>query len=496
MTALGEQHFGRYVLLEPLGAGGMAEVWRARLDAEHGFSRDVVIKRIRRALATDGEFAKLFAREARLTARLHHANIVQVFEYGEFEGEPYLAMEYVAGLDLHRLERAVNGRLPFGIAAYIARELGRALACAHDARDEQGELVHLVHRDVSPSNVMLGADGSVKLFDFGIARTAHEAPLTDHGGFRGKLGYTAPEVVEGLPHDARSDLFGLGVVLYEMITGKRLFVGENDAATLKLVHAANVPLLSSVVPDVPPALENVVHKLLARLSGDRFETAQAFVDAIDPVVHELSTGPSQLAELIARHRANAPVTIARPPAPVPRDAVATPASAPPPPGPSRRAVVVVTLVVGVLAAGVAAFVLSHFGGAADQPAPPVPVPQVVVVPTPLPPTTPSPADAGAPVAIVTPAPKPLRVTSTPSGASVLAAGVKLGQTPLKLEWKAGEKRPEQLQLELKGFASVSVAVTAEQPTLAVTLKRSRGKTTRTKNTTPDIKGGQVVDPFK
>lgn len=463
-------------------------MWRARLDDNRGFVRDVVIKRIRKAMVANADFAQLFAREARLSARLHHSNIVQVFEYGEIEGEPYLAMELVSGTDLHRLMRAVRGPLPFGLVAFIGREVGRALQYAHDARDDDGALVHLVHRDISPSNVMVGFDGSVKLFDFGIARTSNEAPITQTGNFRGKVGYTAPEVVDGQAHDARSDLFGVGVMLHELLTGKRLFSGSSDAATLKLVHAAEAPLLSSIVPDVPVALERIVHRLLARLPGDRYENAAEFVAAIDVVVHELSTGPQQLADFLKGHYQPTPATVSRPvlpPVPPSAETSSVPIPVDDEPQPSSRRWLV-GAAVGVVALGLgAAFVFRP--RAVEAPTPP----PVVVVPV-QPTVTPPPAPVMAKVL----------VTSTPAAATVSIDGGVRGLTPLTLELNDGEL-PLLMRVEHTGYEPSTVTISRGQANLETTLKpkarppptkRKAGKGNR--KAVPDIEGGQVVDPFQ
>lgn len=464
----------------------MAEVWRARLDDNRGFVRDVVIKRIRKAMVTNTDFAQLFAREARLSARLHHSNIVQVFEYGEIEGEPYLAMEFVSGTDLHRLMRAVRGPLPFGLVAFIGREVGRALQYAHDARDDDGALVHLVHRDISPSNVMVGFDGSVKLFDFGIARTSNEAPITQTGNFRGKVGYTAPEVVDGQAHDARSDLFGVGVMLYELLTGKRLFTSSSDAATLKLVHAAEVPLLSTVVPAVPVALERIVHRLLARLPGDRYESATEFVAAIDAVAHELSTGPQQLADFLKQHYQPSPATVSRPVLPqvAPSDETGAVHVSLDLPQPSSRRWWIAAL--GVAVVGLA-------GALVFRPRA-VEAPKPVVVAPPVQPVVPPP-----PPKVVA----KVQVTSTPASATVSVDGGVRGLTPLTLEVNDDEL-PLLVRVEHAGYEASVVTVTRGQEVIDTALKpksrppppskRKPGKGAR--KTVPDIEGGQVVDPFQ
>jgi serine/threonine protein kinase len=469
--------FGRYLLLESLGSGGMAEVWRARVEGTGGFARDVVIKRIRPGFLGAQDFLKLFEREARLSARLHHANIVQVFDYGEVEHEPYLAMEYVEGVAVNKLMARKQPLAP-GLAAYIAREIGRALQAVHEARDDAGQPLGLVHRDVTPSNVMLGADGAVKLLDFGVAKTSGDA-LTGEGMLRGKVGYAAPEVVEGSPHDARSDLFALGVMLHEMLTGRRLFAAESDARTLHLVHTAEVPLLSTLVPEVPAALESVCHRLLARLPGDRFGSARELVEAIDPLVFELKTGPAQLAAVVAPFVEA--VKSARPsPAPAqlsPTMTVATPSAATDVPvrSSSKRWV---APAVGV---AVLAFAL--------WPKPKV-EPPTPVVETP-------PPEKKAELAPPTPPPAPpvdeeLEIVTTPAGALVKTGeGKVLGTTPLRAHWPANA-RPTSLSFERKGFHPMAVPLPASATSLKLSLKPAKG----TASAAPDIAGGQVVDPFK
>jgi eukaryotic-like serine/threonine-protein kinase len=365
--------FGRYQLIEPLGKGGMAQVWRARLEGSEGFSRDLVIKRILDDRRRDPLFASMFAREAKVLAMLRHANIIQVFDFGDVDGEPYLAMEYVDGVDVRRLlgDLAQRGeRVPPGICAFIAREVLRALKHMHDAVDEAGKPLGLVHRDISPSNVLLGLDGSVKLLDFGIAKAAHDRSLTETGGFRGKIPYSAPEVVDGQAHEARSDLFALGVVLHELLTARKLFDAPSDIQTLGLVRAAAVRAPSELAPGVPATLDAICLKAVARLPGDRFESAQAMLSAIDPVVHELQTGPEQLAALVTKAAAARPASSHSVPVKLPKQPAAR--------GASR-----------MLGVGIAALVLSMSVGAGilalrKQPEPVAAEPPASVPPAPGP----------------------------------------------------------------------------------------------------------------
>ena len=289
-------NFGKYQLIDRLGRGGMADVWRARVAGPQGFARVLVLKRILPHLVEDKRARELFEREARVVSRLSHANIVQVYEFGEVDGEYYLAMEHVDGRDLAALIRA-GGSSP-ALAAFAMREVCRALAHAHELRDEGGAPLRILHRDVSPSNVMLGYDGSVRLLDFGIAKAFADARdmRTVKGTIRGKFGYIAPEVLDGLEPDGRADLFSVGVVLHEALSGKRLFRGTSDIETLALVKRAEIPLPSTLNPAVSPALDAICMKALARDRDQRYASSEEMAHALDAVVHELRFGPAQLAD--------------------------------------------------------------------------------------------------------------------------------------------------------------------------------------------------------
>ena len=261
--------FGKYLLVERLGRGGMAEVWKARITGPAGFARTMVVKRILPQLVADPSFVEMFVTEARLSARLNHANIVTVFELGTFDGEYYLAMEYVRGHDLMTVLRAhaPRGLLSPGFGAYALREVARGLGHAHSLTDDAGNSLQIIHRDLSPSNVMVGFDGGIKLLDFGIAKAMSEAndKTTMTGTLKGKLGYMAPEQAEGLEIDHRADLFSLGVLLFECITGRRLFKGVHDVQTLALVRQAKIPVPSSLNPEIPPELDEICLRALARI---------------------------------------------------------------------------------------------------------------------------------------------------------------------------------------------------------------------------------------
>ncbi len=281
-----ERQFGRYVLLERLGAGGMAEVWKAKSFGALGFEKTLALKRILPELAREPELLEMFVHEAKLSVRLSHANIVQVFDLGrvEQEGEPpgyYIAMEYVAGLDLATLLarcRRAKIWLPFGMAVFVAAEVAKALDHAHRRRDEQGKPLGIVHRDVSPQNILVSWEGEVKVTDFGIAKAKGLMVDDEQAGgsalrVRGKLSYMSPEQSLAGALDGRSDLFSLGTVLYELVAGTNPFAGAGDAETLRRVRAAEVPPLEIARPDVPRELAAIVRRLLTRRPEERVPDA-------------------------------------------------------------------------------------------------------------------------------------------------------------------------------------------------------------------------------
>ena len=283
--------FGRYILLDRIGVGGMAEVFRAVMPGPEGFKRTFVVKRILTQLCQSQTFVEMFVREARIGALLNHPNIAQVFDFGNVDGEYFLAMEYIRGADILAMMRRLRDtkqRLPVPIAVFVAHQVASGLAYAHGLRGADGETLNLIHRDVTPSNIMCLRTGGVKLLDFGIAKTVAESGVesTEKGEFRGKLAYMAPERVQDRPFDARSDLYSLGVVLWELLTGRRLFRGATDIETFKNVLEMEVSPPSTLRPEVPASLDAVVAQALARDPDQRFGSAQAMVDALEPILSE------------------------------------------------------------------------------------------------------------------------------------------------------------------------------------------------------------------
>ncbi len=268
--------FGKYFLLERINVGGMAEVFKAKTVGVEGFEKIVAIKRILPSVAEDEEFIRMFIDEAKITSQLSHANLAQTFDLGKVNDSFYIAMEYVPGKDLRaafeRLKRR-GERMPLGLCAYILARVCEGLDYAHRKRDLAGRDLHIVHRDVSPQNVILSYEGEVKLIDFGIAKAANKMTKTQAGILKGKFGYMSPEQVRGLPLDGRSDIFAAGIVLYELCTGERLFTGNSDYSVLEKVQQAKVTPPSALEPSIPLKLERVILKALAREPDDRYQQA-------------------------------------------------------------------------------------------------------------------------------------------------------------------------------------------------------------------------------
>jgi serine/threonine-protein kinase len=283
--------FGRYQLLERLAVGGMAEIFRARQSGAHGFEKILVIKRILPHLAADPEFLAMFIDEAKLQCALQHPKIVQVFEFGEADGQYYIALEYVDGMDALGLLRACahrRQRLPVRLAVHIACEVLDALDYSHSQRGADGQPLGIVHRDVSPSNVFISRRGDVKLGDFGIARATEKQrqSKTQAGTLKGKYGYMAPEQVIGGDIDGRADLFAVGIVLSEMLMGRRLFTAPNDLDVLLMVRDARLDRLNRYGGDIPPPLRKILDRILARDPDTRYPTAGALRDTLHEFLFE------------------------------------------------------------------------------------------------------------------------------------------------------------------------------------------------------------------
>jgi len=277
------KQFGKYLLLEKIGSGGMAEIFKAVVRGAGDFHKVLVVKRILLAYSKDPSFVKMFTSEAQITSPLQHANIVSIYEFDQVDGQYYLAMEYVHGRDLQRVMARANklGRsIPTDVALYIVGEVCKALWYAYNARDNFGNPLKIIHRDVSPSNILISFDGEVKVGDFGVAKAATTSSGEMGGGLKGKLGYLSPEQVLGREVDHRSDLFSLGIILFECLTLKRLFLGRTDLQTLINVRDADVEKRLARHPEIPVEVANILRKALAREPERRYRNATEFLGDI------------------------------------------------------------------------------------------------------------------------------------------------------------------------------------------------------------------------
>ncbi len=296
--------FGRYGLLGRLAYGGMAEIFLAREQMRSGPARHVVVKRILPHVADDESFVHMFIDEARLAARLQHPAICHVFEFGQTSGSYFIAMEWVDGVSLAKLIRRGRDQLPGGlppsIVAKIGSQIAEALHYAHCAGDENGQPLHIVHRDVSPQNIMLGYRGGTKLLDFGVARSAAQISKTGLGIVKGKLNYLAPELCRGDTFDGRADVYSLGVCMWEALAGRPLFKRATEFETLRAICDDAVPSLSAVRTDVDPALDAIIQRAVAKDIGARFQSADEVREALEGYLRDAgrSVAPSAISSLL------------------------------------------------------------------------------------------------------------------------------------------------------------------------------------------------------
>lgn len=295
----------RYEVIERLDAGGMAEVFRGRAVSFEGFEKAIAIKRVLPHLAKNQKFVNMFLDEAKLSLFLDHANIVSVFDLGRAGDTYFIVMEFVVGRNLKQLiewYRARDEHIPTEIAAYITIEVCKGLEYAHRKIDPSGNPLNIVHRDVSPPNVLLSKEGEVKLTDFGLAKAQSQIELTDPGVVKGKFGYLSPEAAAGETVDARTDIFAAGIVLWELLAGRRLFQGKNDLETLQLVRKAEIPRIRDFQAGVPRELEDIARKALERVPDRRFKTAREMGTAISRFLarHGLAVTAYDMASTVER----------------------------------------------------------------------------------------------------------------------------------------------------------------------------------------------------
>ncbi len=287
--------FGQYRLLEKVAMGGMAELFKAKQVGLEGFQRIVAVKRILPHLASNSDFVTMFIDEAKLAAQLNHPNIVHIYDLGKADDSYFIAMEFVEGRDLRSILKEsenLSKTMPLPAAIYIAKKICSALHCAHTAKDSDGKPMKLVHRDVSPQNILISTSGEVKLVDFGIAKAVSKASHTQTGALKGKLLYMSPEQAWGKTIDGRSDLFSLGVVLFEMLTGKKLFYGDSEMSILERVREAKLPDFEQFREQIPPQLEKILKKALEKDPDRRFRDGRSFETEIDKFARSCGFAPT------------------------------------------------------------------------------------------------------------------------------------------------------------------------------------------------------------
>jgi eukaryotic-like serine/threonine-protein kinase len=282
------RRIGRYGIFGEIASGGMATVYFGRLIGAVGFSRSVAIKQLHPQYARSPEFVAQFLDEAQLTARIRHPNVVQVLDVVARDGELFVIMEYVEGEPLSRLMRAAAGVIPIPIASSIVIQALLGLHAAHDAKGDNGLPLDIVHRDVSPQNILVGVDGSSHILDFGVAKASSRVHTTENGQIKGKLTYMAPEQLQNRELDRRVDLFAMGVVLWELLAGRRLFARSDPGATVAAVLGGEVQPPSQLRPEITPALEAVVMKALAPDPAARFDSAREMALALEQAAEPAS----------------------------------------------------------------------------------------------------------------------------------------------------------------------------------------------------------------
>ncbi|MCF8049768.1 MAG: protein kinase [Desulfobacterales bacterium] len=288
------EKFEKYQMLDRLAVGGMAEVYRGKLTGERGFEKLVVVKRMLPHVAEDQEMVSHFIEEARLDALLQHDNIIHVYDFGEAEGSYFIAMEYLFGKDLHSvIEKAEQENSPIGLALslFVISKLCEGLEYAHSLTDLHGKPLNITHRDISPQNIFLTYDGKIKIIDFGIAKTTEKATKTRFGIIKGKVAYMSPEQAEGKPLDKRSDIFSVGILLYEMVTRKDMYDGATGQMLIKAINAKYDPP-EELAPDLPPQVYEIMHRALAKNPEKRYQSCAEMTADIDNCLYDLEDRPN------------------------------------------------------------------------------------------------------------------------------------------------------------------------------------------------------------
>lgn len=442
----GVELYGRYVLIERIGSGGMAEVFRGLAVGKAGFARTMAVKRLLPHMAQDPEVVRMLVEEARLASAIRHPNVIQVMDLGQQDNTYFMAMEYVAGCTLTRLVNVARERagMPQPMAVAIMRDALRGLAHAHALKDENSASLNLIHRDISPDNIMVGFDGRVLLMDFGVARAEDQARVTLAGSLRGKPAYMSPEVVRGGPVTQDVDLYAAGVVLFEVLAMSPMRTARSDVAMLSEVSRGEVPTLESRGVTVPPGLSSVVQHALSADPDQRPPSAAAFAAALDNVANSVGALWTS-AETAAWMRHHLPEEAEREAEAEARDRKLARQMG----GASPRALARMVAAANGTRLGppawlwvVAAVVMLAAGGGLAVLLRPAPPPMVAVSP---PPPADTPPAQPAPVL----APKTVAITSKPDGATVSLGDKPMGTTPVELNIPPGQSR--EVTVEKAGY---------------------------------------------
>ncbi len=288
------KQLGKYQLLQKIAVGGMAELYRAKVTRDHGFEKRVAIKKILPHLSDEGNLVKAFIDEAKLAALLQHENIIQIYDFGSIDGEYFIAMEYLFGKDLRKLINKIKkagSPLDMESTLYIVSRICAGLDYSHKLKDLQGKPLNIIHRDINPQNIFLTYEGQVKIIDFGIAKAASHNSTTHEGLIKGKVAYMSPEQALGHVIDHRSDIFSTGIILYELLAGRRMFEGETMHIYSQVREARYEPL-NKLQPDLPEKLYAVVERALAKEPDDRYQTCGEMLADLEEIIFELSVRPN------------------------------------------------------------------------------------------------------------------------------------------------------------------------------------------------------------
>lgn len=301
MTTLQKHQFGKYLMLDKLAVGGMAELYRAMITGMQGFEKIIAIKKILPHLATEEELVNSFIAEAKLAALLHHQNIVQIYDFGSLDGSYFIAMEYLLGKDCKIINRqAKKLKKPLGVeyALYICTRICAGLNYAHNLKDFQGKPLNLIHRDISPQNILITYEGDVKIVDFGIAKAANQNTMTQMGMIKGKIAYMSPEQAGAKEIDKRSDIFSAGIILYELVTGEKMFTGDT-MQILTSVREGKYSLPEQTDGKIPAAVFDIINRALAREPAKRYQSCSDMLADIEKCLADNNMRPS--AQGLARY---------------------------------------------------------------------------------------------------------------------------------------------------------------------------------------------------